>query len=195
MNEPTRRFRLVAILAPLIALALGSFWLMEVMRRSQNESGPHRERAEPDFFVEEFSFVKLGPSGRAQYHFAGARLTHNPQDDSYDIVQPVIHNVGNAQSPMTMRSKRAHVNSDYSQVELHDNVHLDRPGSPQREHLHITSEYILVLPDDDVMRSDKPVEITFGESTLTGTGMFVNNATREFRLMSNVHGTYQGPAH
>jgi lipopolysaccharide export system protein LptC len=48
-----------------------------------------------------------------------------------------------------------------------------------------------VLPDDDVVQTDKPVEITMGQSKLNGTGMFANNATRELRLSSNVHGTYQ----
>ena len=36
-------------------------------------------------------------------------------------------------------------------------------------------------------------EITLGRSVLTGVGMLANNATREFRLMSKVHGTYQPP--
>jgi lipopolysaccharide export system protein LptC len=38
------------------------------------------------------------------------------------------------------------------------------------------------------------VEITLGQSKLTGTGMMANNATRELRLTSNVHGTYQASA-
>jgi lipopolysaccharide export system protein LptC len=53
---------------------------------------------------------------------------------------------------------------------------------------------MLLLPDEDVMQTDKPVEILFGQSKLTGTGMFANNATRELRVSSNVHGTYQVPA-
>lgn len=195
MNDSTRRFRLAVILALLAAMALGSFWLMEVMRRSASDATPSRARTEPDFYVEKFSYVKLAHNGKVQYHFTGAKLTHNPQDDSYDIQHPVIHSVGEAQVPMTMRSDRAHVNSDNSRVQLYDNVQLDRPPSADIKHLHIKSEYLLVLPDDDVMQTDKPVDILFDRSKLSGTGMFANNATREFRLMSNVHGTYQAPAH
>ena len=194
MNESTRLFRLVMILAPLVVLALGSFWLLEVTRRATSDAIPNRKRTEPDFYVEQFNYVKIAQDGKAQYHFSGAKLTHNPQDDSYDIQHPVIQSVGEAQAPMTMRSERAHVNSDNSRVQLYDNVQLDRPASGDTSHLHITSEYLLVLPDDEVMQTDKPVDILLDQSKLSGTGMFINNATREFRLTSNVHGTYQAPA-
>jgi len=194
MNPTTRRFRLAAILAPMIALGLGSFWLLEVMRRATEDMAPTPARTAPDFYVENFSYVQLAENGKTQYHFAGERLTHNPRDDSYDILHPVISSVGDAQAPMTLRSERAHVNSDNNRVQLYDNVHLDRPASADSEHLHVKSEYLLVLLDDDIMQTDKPVDITFGQSKLSGTGMFGNNATRQFKLMSDVHGTYQAPA-
>ena len=195
MNDArtARRFRLALILALLTGLALGSFWLFEVMRRATEDTLPNAERSEPDFYVEKFSYVKMSPEGKAQYHFSGSRMTHNPLDDSYDIVQPVVNNLDTARPPMTMRSDRATVNSDNSQVNMYDNVHLDRPAAPALEPMHVASEHLLLLPDDDVVKTDKPVEITVGRSKLTGTGMYANNATRELRLTSNVHGTYQAP--
>lgn len=191
MNEPTRLFRLAMIVVPLIILALGSFWLLEVMRRAAGEAGPSAARTEPDFYVEQFSYVKIAQNGKAQYHFSGARLTHNPQDDSYDILHPVVRNVGNGTQPMTIRSETAHVNSDSSEVHMYRDVELDRPASGNIEPLHAKTDYLLILPDDEVMKTDKPVDITLGKSWLTGVGMLANNATREFRLMSKVHGTYQ----
>lgn len=191
MNEPTRLFRLTMILAPLLLLALGSFWLLEVMRRSADESGPSVVRTEPDFYVEQFSYVKIAQDGKAQYHFSGARLSHNPQDDSYDILHPIVKSVGKGAQPITVHSETAHVNSDSSEVHMYRNVELDRPASGDTEHMQAKSDYLLVLPDDDAMKTDKPVDIMLGKSRLTGVGMLANNATREFRLMSKVHGTYQ----
>lgn len=192
-TSSARRFRIVAVLAPLIALALGSFWLFEVMRRAAGDAIPTPQRKEPDFYVEKFSYLKMAKTGKAEYHFSGARMTHNPLDDSYDIEHPVINNVGNERGQITMRADRAKVNSDNSEVHMYNNVHMDRPATANAEALHASSEYLLVLPDDDVMKTDKPVEILIGQSKLTGTGMVANNATREFRLASNVHGTYQAP--
>jgi lipopolysaccharide export system protein LptC len=193
-TQSTRRFRLVAILALMIALALGSFLVLEVMRRSAADFVPNIARSEPDFYVENFSYVKMSSTGEARYHISGTRLTHNPKDDSYDIQQPLLSNLSTSNpAPTTLRAEHARVDSDYSKVHLYDNVHMNRPASPTTEPLHVKSEYLLVLPDDDVVQTDKPVDITLGRSTLTGSGMFINNATREFRLSSNVHGTYQAP--
>ncbi len=197
MNESrsTRRFRLFIIMAPMIALALGSFWLLEVMRRSAGEDIPNVTRTEPDFYVERFNYVKMSETGAVQYHMSGERMTHNPVDDSYDIVKPVLNNLrqGN-EPPITLRADRARVVSDVSEVHLYNNVQMDRPASPAGERMHAESEYLLVLPDDDVIKTHKPVDITVGQSRLTGVGMIANNATREFQLSSNVHGTYQAPA-
>lgn len=187
------RFRFFMTLAPLVVLALASFWLYEVMRRATESDMPAPQRSEPDFYVEKFRYVKLSKTGAAQYHFAGDRMTHNPQDDSYDIVRPVMRNMSNAESPMTVRAERARVNSDNSQVHLYDNVLMERPASANAEPLEVRSEYMLVLPDDDIVQTDKRVDISLGRSKLTGTGMQANNATRELRLTSNVHGTYQPP--
>jgi lipopolysaccharide export system protein LptC len=186
------RFRFWVILAVMTALALGSFWVLEVMRRSASDFIPTTARTEPDFYVEKFSYVKMSETGDARYHVSGDRLTHNPVDDSYDIQQPVVKKLSNTnQAPMTVRAERAQVNSDSSEVHLYDNVQMDRPAMATSQPLHVTSNHMLVLPDDDAVKTDQPVEITMGPSKLTGVGMVANNATREFHLSSNVHGTYQ----
>jgi len=190
----SRRFRLLMIMVPMIALALGSFWLLEVMRRSAGDFIPNTTRSEPDFYVETFNYVKMSKTGDAQYQMSGERMTHNPLDDSYDIVKPVLRKLKeNNEPPVILRAERARVEDNASKVHLYDNVHMDRPASPAGEAMHVKSEYLLVLPDDDVVKTDKRVDIKFGLSTLTGVGMLANNATREFRLSSNVHGTYQAP--
>lgn len=191
--QSSSRFRLVAVLAPLIAIALASFWVLEVMRRGGGESSAPVARSEPDFYVEKFNYVKMSAKGEAQYHVSGSRLTHNPTDDSYDVADPVVRSVRSAGEPMTITAQRAWVNSDSSEIHLFNDVHIDRPPTPERKGLQLHSQHLIVLPDDDVMRTDKPVRIIQGTSTLTGTGMFANNATRMFELHDDVHGTYQPP--
>jgi len=189
-----RRLRLALLMALLIVLALGSFWLYEVMRRAASDTAPQRVRTEPDFYVENFSYVKMSTGGKVQYHLSGARMTHNPQADSYDIAQPVVSNLESTAAPMTIRAERATVNHDTTQVHLYDNVRLDRPASPANDAMHLRADHLLLLPEEEIMKTDRPVEIVVGQAKLRGTGMFANNATRELRLTSNVHGTYQAAA-
>lgn len=188
------RFRLVAILAPLIAIALTSFWVVEVMRRSSTDVIDSGVRSEPDFYVEMFNYVKMSTEGDAQYYVSGSRMTHDPVHDSYDIVEPAVRSVRSVGEPMKITARRAWVNSDSSEIHLFDDVHIDRPATPERERLQLHSQHLVVLPDDDVMKTDKPVKITHGKSTLTGTGMVANNATGVFTLHNDVHGTHQPPS-
>lgn len=183
----------MAILAPVTALALASFWVVEVMRRSADDFIERPQRTEPDFYVDQFNYVKMSRSGAAQYHLSGARLTHNPRDDSYDIQLPVVRSLRDSEEPMVVKSRRAWVNSDSSEVHMFNEVHMDRPATADRERLQLRSEHMLVLPDDDAMKTNVPVKITLGASQLSGTGMFANNATRELSLHNKVHGAYQAP--
>lgn len=193
--KSTQRFRLWVVAGTMLVLALGAVWLNQVMQRATSDFIPNLPRTDPDFYVEKFSYVKTSKIGQARYHISGERLTHNPQDDSYDVQRPVVSNLSMGPAATTIRADKAKIDSDNSKIHLYDNVHVDRPASGKTEHMHFKTDYLLVLPDDDVMQTDNAVEITLGQSRLTGVGMFANNATREFRLSSNVHGTYQGPAH
>jgi lipopolysaccharide export system protein LptC len=187
------RFRLGVVFALVAVLALGSFWLLEVMRKQIEDASPSSPRSEPDYFVEKFNFVRMSVDGQAQYNISGKRLEHIPIDDTHLIKLPLINNLSVDRPPMTGRAERALVNSDNSKVHMYNNVHIDRPATPTHQYFHLKSEYLLILPDDDIVQTDKPVEITLGGSVLTGTGMVANNATRELRLASNVHATYPPP--
>ncbi|RJG07281.1 LPS export ABC transporter periplasmic protein LptC [Noviherbaspirillum cavernae] len=192
-EQSTRRFRLFMLVALMSALALGSFWALEVMRRNASDFIPDVTRTAPDLYVDHFSYVKMSETGEPRYHVSGDKLTHNPKDDSYDVVNPVLKSLTAERPPTTLRSDRAEVNSDGSEMHMYDNVHMDRPATPRSERLQVKSEYMLILPDDDVAKTEKPVQITLGESTLNGIGMYVNNATRELRLSSRVQGSYHAP--
>jgi lipopolysaccharide export system protein LptC len=193
MRDPrtsANRFQLGMLLTVVTMLALGSFWLLDVMRRGMEQSAPLIKRTEPDYYVENFNFVKMTKSGQVRYHISGARLTHNPQDGSYEIFNPVVKSLSDTQPPTTIVAKRGMADANLEQVQLFDAVQMERPASPDAEAMRVTSEHMLVLPEEDVMRTDRPVKITVGEAILRGIGMFANQATREFRLASQVRGVF-----
>lgn len=187
------RLRLILMLALVVALALGSFWVLELMHKSTEDRMPDSKRSEPDYYVENFSFVKMSLAGTTRYKISGQRLTHFPLDDSFEIRQPRVHSRGEAALPLTMQAQRARVEDANSKIHLYDKVEIDRPASGNTAAFHLASEYLLFLPDDDVMQSDQTVHLTLGKSTLTGAAIFANNATRELRLSGNVRGLFQTP--
>jgi lipopolysaccharide export system protein LptC len=182
------RLQLWVIAAAVLILMLGSFWLLDVFRRGMEDSTSAAKRTEPDYYVEQFNFVRLAKSGQARYHVSGERLVHYPQNDSFEIRRPIMKGLSDKYPTTTIVADRAVSNSDMSEVQLFSNVKMDRPASPNSQHLQLTSDYVMVLPDDDVMKTNRPVQLILGGHVLTGIGMFANQATGEFKLASQVHG-------
>jgi len=91
---------------------------------------------------------------------------------------------------MVSRSKRATVQNNNTEVHMYDDVHIDRPPSPTSQHFELRTSYLLLLPDEDIMKTPKAVALRLGGSTLNGTGMVANNATGEFSLSGAVRGMY-----
>ena len=186
----SHRFRIAMLLGLTIVLALGSFWILDVVQRSLEETLPQVKRTEPDYFVEQFHFVRVAKEGQARYHISGVKLLHLPEDNRYEIQQAVVKSLRHNQAPMTMRAKRALADPNANRVELFDQVNVERPASTTAPRLQVNSDYLLVLPDDDLIKTNRPVEIRYGTSVLRGTGMVANQATREFKLASHVSGIF-----
>ena len=188
------RYRTMLLLVGFAVLALGSFWILQLMRNKAGGEASDSSKNEPDYYIENFNFVRMSKTGEAKYNVAGTRMIHRPQDDTYEITLPVIHSLSNnparPQPPTTMQSLRAVADPGSSKIHMMDKVEVDRPASATTEHFHLASDYLLILPDDDVIETDKPVDVTLGTARMTGTGMYVNNATREIRVAQRVRGSY-----
>lgn len=185
--------RVIALIALTAALALGSLWLVQVMERRTEDSLPQPVRTDPDFYVERFNFVRMAKTGEARYNLTGSDMKHYPADDSYVVQNPVMHSYGKDRPPMVSSSRYATVQNDNTEIRMYDNVHIDRPASATKPRFQLKTSYLLLLPDEDVMKTPKPVELQQGASVLTGVGMYANNTTGEFQLDGDVKGRYQAP--
>ncbi|MES2935357.1 MAG: LPS export ABC transporter periplasmic protein LptC [Pseudomonadota bacterium] len=188
MNDAksANRLRLAILLAIGLFFAAGSYWLLEVVRKNARDAGSTTRPNKPDYFVEQFNFVRLSKTGAVRYNVSGAKLSHLVQDDSYLIEKPVIHSLPLNQAPITSYADTAHIDHARSKLQLIGNVIIERPASEQGANVRVSTDYLVLLPDEDLARTDKPVVIRVGASVVSGIGMTANNATGEFRLLSNV---------
>lgn len=189
------RFRLPVLIALAASLALGSFWLLEVIRKGGDESTPSSVRSAPDYYIEKFDFIRMSEAGQPRYQISGIKLVHYPLDNSSEIEQPMINRLEKDRPPMNIRADRARLEDDNSKLHMIGHVNVDRPATPMAKYFHLESDYLLALPDEDIVKTDRPVHIVLGDTVLNGTGMYSNNATREFRLSHNVRGVYPASAH
>jgi len=170
--------------------ALASYWALEiVLSHDKVSAAPVRTR--PDYWVENFNFVKMLPTGQNDYRIVGTKMVHFPSDDHAEVALPVITNLDPDRLPMTTRSERGVVKNLASQTEnevhLYEKVVVNRPQTDQSEHLQLNTEYLLSYPDKHTMETNLPVEIISGDTVTTGVGMKGNNDTQHMIILSNVH--------
>ena len=183
-------WRLMFSILALTFLALGSFWLMQVLSQGRIGAASDPRLSEPDYYVNNFSFVRMSPLGKPAYIVSGILLTHLPIDDSADIDKPFVRQLTPQQPALDMHATHAHISDNNSRVQLNGNVIIDRPAGGQVQNMHLTTEALTVFPDSEEMQTDLPVVFTLGRSVMTGVGMKANNGTGRVEVMHNVHITY-----
>ncbi len=194
------RFRIWLSIVILGIVVLCSFWVLEVMRKHDVQNTSNLQtRIEPDYYVENFNFIRLPNKGKINYRISGDRLIHRPRYDNFEILQPRINSFDENKTPLFIQADKAVIEQKNAQTAVKiaprdsDEIHLfghakvTRPESPTTKYMELQSDYLLLLPDLNIMKTDKAVSL-FSQNTEThAVGMFANNETQEVTLLSTVH--------
>lgn len=182
-KRTAHRWRLITIMVVGGFFALGSFWLVQMVNRGGDPLGAADKR-EPDYIVENFSFVRMSPAGTPHYIISGDRLAHRPIDDTSMIDQPVVQSITAAHPPMTMTALRARIRHAENEVELLGKVDIERAPTATARRLKIRTEALTLYPDEDRMTSNEAVEVKLGDATIRGTGLQADNAAQTVHFSS-----------
>ncbi|MBR7801631.1 LPS export ABC transporter periplasmic protein LptC [Undibacterium fentianense] len=191
------RIRVWLGIALLGLLMLGSFWVYEVMRRQGEDLASNRKnRSEPDYYVEQFNFVRLSQSKQTNYRITGDRLIHFPLEDEFEIVRPKIVGIDQEKTPMTISADRAIVKQKIQekpntqpedQIHMLGNVTLERARSQQVESIKIETDSLILFPDTEKMKTAASIKMLTRKATISAVGMEADNADQKLRFLSKVH--------
>lgn len=181
-KRTAHRWQLTLIMMIGIFVALGSFWLVQVVNQSGDEEQADRFRNEPDYIIDRFSMVRMNKTGQPAYIVSGDKLTHHPTDDSSDVLKPLVHSLSSERAPVNIIADTAHIDLGNTRVKLNGNVNVVRPATAQAQGMHMTTTTLTVFPDEERMETEAPVDLHLGGSTAKGSGMHFNNATRQVQL-------------
>jgi lipopolysaccharide export system protein LptC len=181
-KRTAHRWQLTLTMVIGVFVAVGSFWLVQVVNQSGQGQQADQFRNEPDYIIDRFSLVRMTKEGKPAYIISGDKLTHRPVDDASDIDKPFINSLSGAQPPMTIHADTARVDQGNTRVTLNGNVDVVRPASPKAEAMRLQSSTLTVFPDEERMETAAPVQMKLGNATSVGTGLKTNNATRQMQL-------------
>ena len=117
-------------------------------------------------------------------------MLHFPDDETTDIVAPRLVQRHDNAAPVVIRADRGVISRNGDEASFYGNVVVIREAGTGRSELRVQTEYLHIVPDLNLARTDKPVIITEGRSRISGVGMEFNDKTRQFALLSQVRGTF-----
>ncbi len=178
-------------LSLVLILAGLSLWLRIAVEAPAGDAAP-KHRGNPDAHVENFTVVRLDDQGLPRDALSARQMTHYPGESLTELVAPRIRR--SAVGPgITITADRGQVRPDGDEAFFQGNVLVMRERSNDRPELRIHTEFLEILADQGIARTDQRVTITEGQSTLTGVGMHLEKGARQFTLHSQVRGRFEPP--
>jgi len=176
----------VVLLALLAAL---TYWL----ERSVQASLPKKDgsqRHDPDYYVENFTAIRLGLDGQPQSRLVAEKMTHYPDDDTTHLIAPHFYRLGKDKPLSSIQSKTGLASSDGKDIYFIDNVKAVRDAYADHSALTVTTSWLHLVPDNDTADTDRPVEIQDAQTHIHGIGLHVDNNTQILQLQSRVRARY-----
>lgn len=188
------RIAAVVSLVLLAALGLFTFYLSQVAEREQARKPARKALStEPDYFVERLALLGMNEQGAPSFRLEAQRLQHFPDGDTTLFEEPVIVSLDTSQPRITVTADRGRLSSGGEEAHFSGNVVVTRAATPTAAPMRADTDYAVVLPDRNIVRTDWPVTIVQGGSRFTGVGMEIDNRNRQLRVNSQIRAVVLPP--
>ncbi len=176
-------------LLPLIGLLGFTYWLNLL---SQTEPGKpvSQKRHDPDAIVDNFSAVTLNDQGTPRFIIAAKRMLHYSDDDSTALEVPHFTYLSDDRPSIHAIAKRGIISSKGDEIFLLDGVEVLREASASQNELRIHTEYLHLVPDQELADSNRTVTITEANNTVQAAGLELDNRARTLKLRDRVKSEY-----
>jgi lipopolysaccharide export system protein LptC len=139
-------------------------------------------RHDPDLVVENFRARKLATDGAVRYTLVARKMVHYPDDDSALLDTVKLEAFEPKQPKMTATADRGRLEQGGDRVWIEGNVIVDREGDAKIGPARLTTEKLLVLPDDGIARTSSEVTVVNERGRSVAQGMELDNNARTLKL-------------
>jgi len=172
-------------LLPLLGLLGATYWLNQQVQ-PQLAKPDSSKRHDPDAIVENFSATKLNEQGAPSFIVAAKKMLHYPDDDSTTLEDPRITMLSAEHPAIHASAKLGTVSSKGDEIFLRDDVEVLREASAKQDQLALQTEYLHIIPDQNLTNTDQAITITDAHTIVHAKGMEMNSKTRILKLLSQV---------
>lgn len=183
------RFPAILLLIALLLVAIG-YWNIRPESFMQQAPGAQSEASPIDFYVINSRTVQYQPDGKRNYELSAEKVEHIKASDVSLLTRPDLHSYRGAELPWHVTSERGEVGPQGEEVELIDNVRVERNDAKGRPTI-VTTSRMTVLPEKDYAETRQPVRIVAANGVTTATGMKAYLNEGRMLLLSNVRGQHE----
>ena len=176
----------------LLLLAALTWWLDSRVRITTTQANGDAQK-DPDFYIEGFLAVRMNPDGSRRYELTGTRLTHYAEEKGSMLESPSLLYYDYERAPIKVSSDTAEVEGSGKNVYFRGNVTIARPAFDSNPPLGLATDYLHVIPDQEIAKTDQPVTMTEGNSTARSVGLEFDNRAQKIKLLSTVQAHYENP--
>jgi len=179
-------------LLPLLSLLGATYWLNQQVRPEPAKPDANK-RHDPDSIVENFSAIKLNEHGTPHFIMRASRMLHYPDDGSTELEVPRLTLLAEDRPAIQATAKTGTISSNGDEFFLEGGVEVLRDAAVQQDQLRLQTEFLHVIPDQDMVRSDRAVTLIEARTIVNAVGLELNSRTRTFKLLSKVRSEYVPP--
>ena len=175
-------WRLLLVLGLLVG-ALASGWL--AWRSHAPPAPAAAAEVRSDYILRDFEVVTLDSDGRESFSLRAPELRQTPGARTLELVTPLFLMPDEHGSRWEVRSKTGWVDEKSTLVKLRGDVVADSPMGASRP-TKVRTEQLDVYPNDNRATSEAAVTISSPGTTMRGTGMEADLASKRIQLLSKV---------
>ncbi len=148
-------------------------------------------RHDPELIVDNLVATAFDPAGNPRYTLSAAQLRYYPDDETTELTAPRFEHNAPATAKITAEAARGFISTHGEHVHLLDRVRLVRAATADAAALTLTTDYLQITPEAELMRTDRPVELRQGASHTRADRLLLDGKARTLTLTGNVKGVYE----
>ena len=184
------RLRSLLPLLPLLLLLAATYWLNLQVQSPTSAAGKNL-RHDPDYMIDNFTATTLDEQGKIRFVMSAKKMWHYPDDDTTHLEQPRLESLASERPPMRMFALNGEVSSKGDEVFLRNDVTIVRPAYADKSELTLNTEYLHVIPNKDLVNTDRPVTMFDARTALNAVGMELDNKAHTIKFLSHVKTVYE----
>lgn len=143
------------------------------------DDSPAGSQHTPDYFVQDFAWLRARQSTGTHLEMTGKLLTHVPANDTLTLtpLNAVRQKAGTA--ALHVSANTATFNNLTGELNLKDNVQVKRDASAKADAFELRAPRMLVETDTEVLHAYDAVHLRRGEQELKSARLTVNNLSGE----------------